>query len=214
MATWEGLAVTIMDKWLTEVSDLTKRKNLLLSIMRERGTITHNAEVGGDGKIYRDVQYRVPPTVARTEGQNITYQRQNYYKQASMGMRQFIASDAITKEEELIRSNAGSNQIINRVKQILPKLTNEMQQQLSYQLHGDGSSLGAERWDQPIEGFASFTSHNSANTAANDVVAYPNDTYHGLSTALQAHGGEWGTTTGMTKGSQNYGNAALATSWP
>lgn len=213
MASPQVYAQQITDRYLQQVSDLTKRKNFALAMMKSRGRIKHGVGAGGDLMIKRKVRYRSPERQYRTEGQSNTFERRNLYKDAEMTFREYVMTDMCTWEEETIRQNAGSEQIIDRIKQMLPIMMDEMREQLGYDIHGDGTTKG-NRWDQPIEGFDSFCSHDAAQTASGDIIAYPTGTYHGMSMVPQAHGGEWPTTAGLTPDGTGLPNTAMATCWP
>lgn len=194
---WAGVVSAVAPRYLKGAADLTIRKRLLLSMMESRGLITLNCD---STEQKYDVEYKEPSVEAFSDGADITFQRRDYLKQATMDWRAYVTSDLMYEREKL--QAKGDTVIVDRYKRIIPTLVKGARNKLGLELYIDGNASGNTTRFHGIESFM-----GSGTTAAGDILAQPSDTYNGFSTAVHASG-RW--TADLT----TKPNSTIAYDWP
>lgn len=200
MAEWARLTNTTIAKYIKGVESKLIAKQILLALLDKAGRITYG--VAGDG-VKWDVEYRESPLTVNNGEQAITPQRQDAYKQPSLDIAGYVVADVMTKRER-VKNAPGPSQIVDYFKNMTERNTRNLRRQFGVELYTDQSGTGNTN---RIAGFDSFTGINGtvnitsgAQRTANaaDVVAFPHDTYAGITTDLGNYAGTWGTQADIT----------------
>jgi len=195
---------TAIPKFEKDIVDLTKVKHMPLAFMKERGRVRTGVDGGYEERYV--VDYKECPTTGLRHGSKATYEARDYTRWAVMDWRGRMGTDSMHLDE-YIKIKDSQTAIVNRYKRIVPKMLTGLRNSVSDAFFLDGSATGNE------DEFAGIESCLAAGTGGNaclvgDLVAYPDDTYHELSTQV-GQGGTWTTTSGMTSPSSVIGN-----DWP
>lgn len=190
---WARSLVTTMAEFLPGVEEEMMRNYKFMALMKQNGRISYNHY--GRGCTWQ-VQYRLHPTEGNTGETVRSWVRQNLWKKAELEWRGFQATDAVTERER--RENQGKAAIINLMSGFKDRIKTSLEQSMNLAWLADGNATGNEKVWHGIEsmfgtnGTVTYTS--GAQQAANqgDYVAYPSDTYAGLSTILGNYGGDQG----------------------
>lgn len=182
---------TTTAKYMKEVEDASMRNYPFLAQLQATGNVSYNN--GGAGFTW-PVKYRIHRVEGNTGQTSRTPQPTNLFKTAGLDYRGYQATDQIYKREML--SNTGEEAIVKLIDNFIERLKTSMEQVLATQHLVDGNATGNEKYWHGFESFLgtngtiniSTGAQRSANAA--DRVAYPSDTYAGLSTILANYGGE------------------------
>lgn len=198
---WVGIIHTTRPKYMKGASDLTLRKRLLLQMLRKKGRIERNAS--GDECKWQ-VEYSQPPITSYGGSGQLAFSNHNAHQQATLDWRGYIATDTLTKKQNAM--NSGQEALINLFQTKSNRLVKSLGQNFAREIvTADGNASGSEN---RIHGIASFEGYTDGESLVTDRLAYPVDTYGGLSTTPGAGGGSWSTNL-TTKPNHN-----VATDWP
>lgn len=190
---------TSMPEYLKGADDLTIKKRLVLMMLERRGLVTlnHNGYEQTE-----DVQYKEPPTEAYADGATVNYAPRDLWKQATIDWRGYLVTDYMSYKQTLM--NSGTEAIVRRYAGIIPNMVKSVRNKLGLEVYVDGYASGNEN---RLCGAESFCGYTAGSTAAGDIIAFPSDTYRGLSTAFRT-AGTW------TSALSTYPNTALARDYP
>ncbi len=198
----EALATvnTTAKKYFAGAQDSTLRRRLLLKLLEKNGRIKFNENGTTCTWNVEFAQQAVQPHGAVGE---YTFSQHDGYRQLEIDVRGYVATDMMTTKDQLM--NKGNVAIINRYAEIFPQLLKSLNNNFHAELYIDGNLAGNTN---RLHGVKSFLGYTACTTA--DLVAQPNDTYGGQSTALAAQAGTWSS----DLASADYPNATLANDWP
>jgi hypothetical protein len=195
---WSRIVNTTIHEFIREVEPNIMRNRKLLAMLKARGRITFGH--AGDLMDWK-VKYKRAPIQGYADTDTLTFSRRDRWKTAQLEWRGYAATDAMTKLEKL--KNKNTEAIVKIYSEIATSLMDDLDDQFGDELYIDGNAAGnAKR----IHGIESFFSANSG-VSANGFVAFPNNTFAGLSTALGNYGGNWTTSGGVTTWPTGEGDA-------
>lgn len=196
---WEGKVATLADRYLKGAENLTVRGTYVLANLEQQGRITTNC----DGVYaHMSVQKDLPPVTGVGETAVLDFSRHNLWAKPKHGWRGLVTHDMMPLLEKMQYS--GDIAMVNRYAEIMDNLGAALRDYFKTGLYTDGSASGNEKVP---EGLNTFLEFSDGNTAATDIVGYPNDTYMEISTVPGAEG-EWDANLATPP------NATLATDWP
>lgn len=184
-------SATTLAKHITKVEEAMLRNYQMLAVLQRAGRVSRNN--AGEGFDW-PVQYRLHRVEGNTGETPRNFERTNLWKTAALEYRGYQATDAMYRKE--FRSNRGQQAIVNVFRNFTTRIETSLKQAFGREIYKDGNlPANNTTW----HGFESFGAYNgtinistgaqrSANAA--DKVAYPSDTYAGLSTILGNYGGE------------------------
>lgn len=199
MAEWSRPVATTIAEYITGAEDEFMRNRKLLKAMKARGRIKYNCS--GSTFEWR-VPYRRGNVVVNNGAQGITPTPIDRYKVASLGWSGYVITDLMTKREQLM--NRGKQAIIDYYEEMAGNIVEDLTEKFAEDLYVDSSASGNSGKMSGIETCLAYTQSVNISTGAArsanaaDVVAYPNDTYAGLSTVLGNYAGSWGTQSGIS----------------
>lgn len=183
-------SATTLAKHITKVEEAMLRNYQMLAVLQRAGRVSRNN--AGEGFDW-PVQYRLHRVEGNTGETPRSFERTNLWKTASLEYRGYQATDAMYRKE--FRSNRGQQAIVNVFRNFTTRLETSLKQAFGREIYKDGNAAGNEETWHGIESFGAYNgtinistgAQRSANAA--DKVAYPSDTYAGLSTVLGNYGG-------------------------
>lgn len=183
-------AATTLAKHIRDTEESFARNFAFMAQIEAAGRIQYNQ--AGRGFDW-PVQYRIHDIEGNTGETERNWVRKNLWKTASLEYRGYQATDMMYNKE--FKENRGEEGVVKVMDGFLTRLTTSIKQALGTHPYIDGSATGNEEyWHGLNSMFAtngtvniSTGAQRSANTL--DLVAYPNDTYAGLSTVLGNYGG-------------------------
>lgn len=203
MAEWARLAATTITDYAKGYEDELVAKRVLLAAIKKSGKIKYNCGgAGSDGMFSWRVPYRQVPMLTDDGETPITPTRKDRFKKPQLDYVFYRADDMMTWREKSL--NKGPAALINYYEEMAPMLMKDITDRFSEELYIDSSAAGNSGRLSGIETMMAYTNtlnvtsgadRGSANAA--DVVAYPNDTYAGLSTVLGNYAGSWISQTGI-----------------
>lgn len=197
---WQQVVEQIGEEYLKGAEDLTMRNRFLLSELKRRGRISN--KTGG-----LDIRWKAE--VSETEAdwvgglEDLAYAPDQPFVGYDLDWKQVRRTNLIHRKERAIV--AGPAVIVSRYREIIPRLVKEVRNAVCEAIYIDGYASGNEA---KLTGLRSCLGHTAASTDDADKIAYPSDTYGGLSTELGNRGGTW--SAGLT----TKPNIAVATDWP
>lgn len=207
MAEWARLATTQITEYAKGVEDeLMANRKLLAAIKSEGGMMYNCGGAGTDENFAWTVQKKEAPLQTDDFETPLVPTRKDYYARAKLPYIGYSMNDMMTKREKLL--NRGSGTLVSHFEDMARRLMDSMTSRFSGELYVDVSGTGNSSRLSGIDSMMAYTqtvtiSSGAARTAnAADVVAYPADTYAGISTNLGGVSGTWGTQDG------------IATTWP
>lgn len=188
---WARSLVTTTAEYLPQLEEEMLRNYKFMALLRSKGRISYNHY--GRGVTWQ-IQYKLHPVEGNTGETVRAWTRQNLFQKAELEWRGFQATDAITERERL--ENRDKAAIINLMSGFKDRLKASLEQSLNLAWLVDGNATGYEKVWHGIESFmgtngtVTYTTGAQHAASANDYVAYPSDTYAGLSTILGNYGGD------------------------
>lgn len=198
MAEWIGVINDTAPKYLQGAADMTIRGRFLLAMLKKYGRIKFN---GNSYQKTWDLEFAQQVIQAYGDAGQLTFSRNDLYRQLTVDWRGYKATDLMTEKERLM--NSGDVAIVKRYDQIMPTLTKSLTNKFAGELFVDGNATGNSNRLHGLESFCGV-----GTCASTDRVAQPSDTYAGRSTALGAEGGTWSAL--MT----TKPNSTIAKDWP
>ena len=183
-------ANTTLAKHIRKEEEAFKRNYALPAQLEGAGRILYNQS--GRGFDW-PVRYRIHDVEGNTGETQRNFIRKNLWKTAELEYRGYQATDAIYEKEYL--ENRGDEGIVKVFDGLVDRLQQSVRQVLGREFYTDGSANGNEEYWHGYEslfgtnGTINITDGTQRTKNAADPVAYPSDTYAGLSTELGAHGG-------------------------
>lgn len=178
---WSRVVNTTIAKYFKGKEQEILRSRKWLALLNQKGRVFYN-----DSGKYMDwkVEYKRVPMIGWSGVEDITFAQHDRYKTCELDWRGYVAADAMTKFDRL--KNAGPEAIINYWSEISENLRMDMEDHFGDELYIDGNAAGNSK---RLHGIESFLGAGSNST--DQPIAFPSDTYAGLSTALGNYGGEW-----------------------
>lgn len=187
-------------KFFKGASDLTFRERIWLAYLQRYGRIEYNAT---SFACVWDVEYSQPEVRQYGDSGDLEFNQHDALKQLTVNVRGYSATDRFTEMQRLM--NRGQTAIVNEYKRKSERLVDRIKEVICAELYTDGYAANNGR---RFIGMESFMGYDTC--AVTDKIATNNDTYGGLDTDLQAHGGTWSS----NLGSGEFPNATLAKDYP
>jgi hypothetical protein len=190
---WARSAATTLAQHVRDEEQAWMRSFSIGALIEANGQILYNQS--GRGFDW-PVRYRRHNLEGNTGETSRNFVRRNLWQNPYLEFRGYQAVDSITEKE--LQENRGDEAIVRLWDNFTSRLEESVKQGLAPEFFVDGNATGnTERW-HGFESFMGWTQTVTISTAgatartANDadLVAYPNDTYAGLSTVLGNYGGE------------------------
>lgn len=192
------LVKTMAPKYIKGAIDHLMRNRQELKLAENNGRLIFNS---ARTSVTWNIKYRRSPVSTMGDSTELTFARQDLWKQATLSsFAGYTATDTMTEMERL--QNQGAQAIINRYSEIIPDKTAAVREAISDNMYADNSGS-----DNTLIGLESLL-EDDGNTVAADVIAKPSDTYAGLSTVPGNYGGTWSAVKAVKP------NATMATDWP
>lgn len=188
---WARAAATTLADHVREEEQAWIRNYQMGALLESQGRITYNA--AGRGFDW-PVRYRVHELEANTGETSRNFARRNLNIVANLPYRGYQATDLIYEREML--ENRGEAAVVRVFENLVGRLEESMKQGLATQWYIDGNATGNTLLWHGLEsifatnGTVNSTSGAQRTATAADYVAYPSDTYAGISTILGNYGGE------------------------
>jgi hypothetical protein len=201
---WERLGSTTLQEHVREEEPAWMRSFSMFALIESAGQILYNQS--GRGFDW-PVQYRRHNLSGNTGETSRNFVRRNLDKRAELPInRGYQAEDSFSEAERLM--NRGENAVVNFIDNFVERLDRSVKQGIALEFFTDGNATGnTEKW-HGIESFmgwtqtVTITSAGAVARSANDadIVAYPNDSYAGLSTVLGNYSGDGDSTLSWPRG--------------
>ncbi len=207
--TWVGYVNQASAKYSKELTDLTIRGRFLLAMLEARSRINLGIDWSFEEKY--PIDWKDAPVTSLGHGGGATYSPNDYTKLATQDLRGYLAPDQMHIKEQAMLGNSAAR-FVNRYKRIIPKLLKGVRQTIGLKFYGDGSASGAQDEFSGVEtmmGVDVTAGDGSTGTDADDLIAFADGSYNGLSTNL-ATAGDWSD----DLGAGDFPNDALGTDWP
>lgn len=188
MADFSRFVSTTIDNYVKGAIPNVTRKRPLMGLLKKNGRIKNNES--GLNYTWR-VEYKENTLQAIGDMDQPDYNREDYWQVATLPVRAYIATNAISWLE--ILKNKGQQAIIKLLPELTDKTLRDMMNRFSAKLFVDGNAAATIK---DIHGLESFFGVSGASSTG--LVGTNNDTYAGLSTALADKGGTWTPATGTT----------------
>lgn len=187
-AAWYGVAEVTIDKYFRDLEDLTMHEQKLLALIQSRGRVFFNQS---GLQMNWKVRWRRAIPRGYQDMDSLTYPRRSRDRTARLGWRAYVMAECLSEFDTL--QNSGEEAIVSLLEGKVETMGSEMEQFFGEQVYVDGNlpenALG-------LHGFDSFTA--VSGNSSNQPIAFPSDNYAGINTALQAYGGSWETSGGVT----------------
>lgn len=169
-----------------------------LAFLQKKGRINYNVK---SPTHTWDTDYDEPPISTYGSGTEFTFDTYDYWKQSTLDVRGYHATAKVHDAD--VEKNKG-NALVDLMGKQMPKLKDKMRKHMHAELYVDGMSSGNDlRWC----GYETWAADDGATVAA-DIVARPNDTYAGNSTAPGTDSTNWSTALSTKP------NATINKDWP
>lgn len=173
---------TTRENWSENLADETIEMHPILKLLQEEGRLMYNTD-GTDFKW--TVQYKEAGLIPYTDGDDLTFTRQELFQTATLDTRGYKATDFVHEREML--QNKGKHAIIKLFQKQADRMKTMAGHRLCAEFYIDGNLAGNERRFHGIESFMKITP--GSQVAANDEATVLADTYATLSTVKGAYGG-------------------------
>lgn len=188
---WARSIGTTLAEHIRDVEPAWMKNFQVLAMIQSMGRVKYNC--AGRGFDW-PVQYKRHNVEGNNGETPRNFARTNLFKTAYLDYRGYQATDAIYEKEMM--ENRGPEAIIKVGDNMSDRLEASMKQALATEPYIDGNATGNTQLWHGIESFFGNNgtlkvddgTQRTANAA--DKVAYPSDTYAGLSTTLGNYGGE------------------------
>lgn len=179
----EGVGVTnrvahvTIAKWVKKLSDLTKRKLIVLAKLEKSGLVTYGHD---GGQIRWPIEKDEHQLNAFVDARPVNFQRVETTDNAFLGWRGYYLNDFITRQEKL--ENGGPSAMLKVFNNREKTIKRSAMRRLSAEMYKDGNSAAGVTANR-FHGIESFMS-TGAQVDADVVASVHNDTYANLSTAV------------------------------
>jgi len=178
---WSRIVNTTIRKYIREEENNIMRNRKVPAMLQSKGRISFNN--AGDDFDWK-VKYKRSPLTGYADGDTLTFSRRDRWKTATLPYRGYSLTDSATKFETL--KNRGTEAIIKFYDQIAKNLLDDAEDQFGDEFYIDGNGTGNTK---RFHGLESFLANTGVSTAV--PIATNDDSYAGLDTDFQAHGGNW-----------------------
>lgn len=194
--TWNRLLQTTTPMFLRDAEVNIVRNRKVLAMAESNGRIRYNCS---GTKLNWKIEYRMPPLVGFSDGDNVDFDQKDKFKTAELEYRSQVMTDAMS---EMVRlQNNGEAAIVKEYSETITKLIRAVRDQFGDEVYKDGNTSANSR---ALHGIESFMGTAGSPYKLTNGFVLPEDAYAGLSTKPQTYGGNW-SGTGVTAG---------ATAWP
>ena len=188
-----GTATTIRD-YIKGAENLTSRRRLEVALPKKFGRFKYNC--GGDGFSWQ-AEFQQAVAQDNDGTQSVTPTSVDRYRQAFLDYQGGLDHDRITKREMLKNAKPSDAQIVDVLGGMTDKLLRDLEDHFCSSFYNDGGATttrpsGTRTWAAYTQTFQNAATTPTARTAnAADPLAYPSDTYAGLSTIVANIAGSW-----------------------
>lgn len=182
---------TTLQDILRDEEDAMLRNYKLTALLQQQGKIVMNCS--GRGMIW-PVQYKLAALEGNTGQTARNFAPVDYFKNAELPYRGYQATDQMFEREKM--ENRGEAAVVQVYEKMVERLLESCRQGIGPEVYVDGESTGNTQSWHGLESMfginGTINSSTGAQRSANaaDFVAYPSDTYAGLSTILGTYGGD------------------------
>lgn len=180
---WVGIAKTTLSQYIRREEPAALRRRVILAMLEKRGRIKMNAS-GKD--MDWPVKYRRAGLRAYEDFEALVFQRMNRHQRPVLNWGAYEATEAYSKLDEL--RNRGKEALVRKISEIGETLMEDAREGLHAEMYTRQQTSGNSN---KFGGLESIFSNTGSVATGNSKVFVPNDTYAGLSTALQNFGGSW-----------------------
>lgn len=179
----EGVGVTnrvahvTIAKWVKKLSDLTKRKLIVLAKLEKSGLITYGHD---GGQIRWPIEKDEHLLNGFVDARPVNFQRVETTDNAFLGWRGYYLNDFITRQEKL--ENGGPSAMLKVFNNKEKTMKRSAMRRMAAEIYKDGNSVAGIAANR-FHGIESFMGVG-AQTDADVVATTHNDTYANLSTAV------------------------------
>jgi hypothetical protein len=188
---WARTIGTTLAEHIREVEPAWMRNFQIIAMLESMGRIKYNCSGRGFDWPVQHKRHNIEGNTGETPR---SFARTNLWQTAMLEYRGYQATDAIYEKE--LMENRGPEAVVKVGDNMSDRLEQSMKQALATEPYIDGNATGNTQLWHGIESFMGATqtvnvSTGVARTAnAGDRVAYPDDSYAGLTTELGDYGGE------------------------
>lgn len=172
---------TTIAEYMLGAEDNTIRNRKTLALLKAKGRLTFNHS-GTEANW--GIRYRRRDITGYADGDTIQFARSDNFKRANLPWRGYTMNDMVTKKEKLM--NSGKPALIRYVSELVENMSEDFTDRFHKQLFVDGNAAGNAKLIHGFDTFCSTFTNNPGN-----LVALPNNTYAGISTAVGTYGGSW-----------------------
>jgi len=179
MAEFARVLATSIAKYVKGAANETIQNSILLSMLKKKGRLIYN----DSGKTLDwQIKHKQRDLDGREDMEQVTFERQNLYVNATLPWRGYVMQDAISQKERLmVRGNEALVQIWpNKMRSMME----DAQDKMNIQLFVDGNASGNEKKIHGLESIFAYTTSTSTSEFATC-----NESYAGL-TLNAVHGTE------------------------
>lgn len=180
--------------------DNTIRKRLLPRLLDSKKRITYNNR---NHQYVWVEQFDQPDIQTTGAGGQFSFGASDLYRQCGLGVRGYSGQDSLYYKDHAM--NGASGGMIQYYGDKIPRLLDALEDHFAEELYLDGNDTARP---DAIHGFNSLLGYTAP--AAGDLVAQPNDSYAGHSTALGTIAGTWSSDLATA----DQPNTSLGTDWP
>lgn len=156
---WERVLATTLDKIADAMHDATFEQTLLLRELQRKGKV----KTGQSGaQLLWNVKFKKRAFEAFEDLEQVTYARQQIFKQAALGWASYKKEDAISEREQLI--NRGTEAIYNVFDRMVQDMRTETEDQLTEQMYIDNTTAAAAV--NSLAGLNTFFAESGTTSAA------------------------------------------------
>lgn len=190
-ADWARSMATTLQDHIREEEQAWMRNFKMFALLESRGNIVYN--LGGRGFDW-SVRYRTHELEGNTGETARNFARRNLNKRADLPYRGYQATDLIYEREKL--ENRGEAAIVNVFDNLVGRLEDSIKHGVAPEWYIDGNATGNTTLWHGLEsmfgtnGTLKYDAGTQRASNQDDYVAYPSDTYAGITTGLGDYGGE------------------------
>ncbi len=186
MAELNRISKTTITDYLKKVINAVMRNRKMWAMLNAQGNMKFNCTGAGvDEGFAWPVEFKQHELKTLGDGSTITFEPSDNYERAKLDYRGYYESDSITYLQKL-KNGPGKTQIVDLAGTMLTKMGTNLKSKLGQEFYVDGNAAANTQRFHGIESFLGCSGPSSAVK-----IGINNDTYAGLSTALEAKGGVW-----------------------
>lgn len=175
------ILTTTTTKYLKEAVQSIFRNRKIWAMLNAKGQIVMNQ----DGRDFDwEVEYKEHELETAGDGSTSTFRSSDNFKNALLPWRGYKMTDVITDMQK--EMNKGEPALVKLYSGMIERMTKAFKDRLGSEFYVDGNAAANVQRFHGLE-----SAMNTSGAVAGEKHAAPSDTYAGLSTALQAYGGNW-----------------------